>query len=121
MRLRAEADFPKMDLEKAYKESGKMMVEAVLRAGKAEGRSPLQSLKEIAKLLRFKDYKLLKTGEELPQAIKTLLGPEKNLKATVGGTTAEMISAMANKKSCRLYSSVWYQEWLVVSKCRRSN
>ena len=98
-RLRAEADFPNMNLEKAYKESGKMMVEAVLRAGKAEGRSPLQSLKEIGKLLRFKDYKLLKTGEELPQAIKTLLGPEKNLKATVGGTTAEMISAMANKRA----------------------
>ena len=29
-----------MDLEKAYKESGKMMVEAVLRAGKAEGKNP---------------------------------------------------------------------------------
>jgi hypothetical protein len=76
-----------------------MMVEAVLRAGKAEGRSPLQSLKEIGKLIRFKDYKFLKTGEELPNAIKNLLGPEKNLKASVGGTTAEMISAMANKKA----------------------
>ena len=50
-------------------------------------------------LIRFKDYKFLKTGEELPNAIKNLLGPEKNLKASVGGTTAEMISAMANKKA----------------------
>ena len=29
-----EADFPKMDLEKSLQRSGKMMVEAVLRAGK---------------------------------------------------------------------------------------
>ena len=99
LRLRAEADFPKLDLNQAYKESAQMMVEAVLRAGKAEGKSPLQSLKEIGKLIRFKDYKFLKTGEELPNAIKNLLGPEKNLKASVGGTTAEMISAMANKKA----------------------
>ena len=99
LKLRAKADFPKLDLNQAYKESAQMMVEAVLRAGKAEGRSPLQSLKEIAKLIRFKDYKFLKTGEELPNAIKNLLGPEKNLKASVGGTTAEMISAMANKKA----------------------
>lgn len=99
LRLRAEADFPKLDLDQAYKESAQMMVEAILRAGKAEGRSPLQSLKEIGKLIRFKDYKFLKTGEELPNAIKNILGPEKNLKASVGGTTAEMISAMANKKA----------------------
>ncbi len=99
LKLRAKADFPKLDLNQAYKESAQMMVEAVLRAGKAEGRSPLQSLKEIGKLIRFKDYKFLKTGEELPNAIKNLLGPEKNLKASVGGTTAEMISAMANKKA----------------------
>ena len=99
LKIRAKADFPKLDLDQAYKESAQMMVEAVLRAGKAEGRSPLQSLKEIAKLIRFKDYKFLKTGEELPNAIKNLLGPEKNLKASVGGTTAEMISAMANKKA----------------------
>ena len=31
MRLRAEADFPKMDKDKAYKESGKMMAEAILK------------------------------------------------------------------------------------------
>jgi hypothetical protein len=99
LKIRAKADFPKLDINQAYNESAQMMVEAVLRAGKAEGRSPLQSLKEIGKLIRFKDYKFLKTGEELPNAIKNLLGPEKNLKASVGGTTAEMISAMANKKA----------------------
>ena len=99
LKLRAEADFPKLSTADAYKESAKMMVESILRAGKADGKSPLQALKEVAKLLRFKDYNFLKTGEELPDAIKNLLGAEKNLKAVVGGTTAEMISAMSNKKA----------------------
>ena len=99
LRLRAEADFPKFKTDDAYKESAKMMVESILRAGKAEGRNPLRALKEIAKLIRFKEYRFLKTGEELPNAVKSLLGEEQNLKAVVGGTTAEMISAMANKKA----------------------
>lgn len=81
LKIRAKADFPKLDINQAYNESAQMMVEAVLRAGKAEGRSPLQSLKEIGKLIRFKDYKFLKTGEELPNAIKNLLGPEKKFKS----------------------------------------
>ena len=42
-------------------------------------------------------FKFLKTGEELPDAIKNLLGPERNLKASVGYTVAEMISSMSNK------------------------
>ena len=99
LKLRAKEDFPKLDTAEAYKESGKMMVESILRTGKAEGKTPLQSLKEVAKLLRFKEFKFLKTGEELPDAVKNLLGVEKNLKASVGGTTAEMISAISNKRA----------------------
>ena len=99
LRLRAEADFSKFKGDSAYKESAKMMVESILRAGRAEGRNPLRALKEIGKLIRFKDYQFLKTGEELPNAVKNLLGEEKNLKAVVGSTTAEMISAMANKRA----------------------
>ena len=99
LRLRAEADFPKFKGDDAYKESAKMMVDSLLVAGKAEGRNPLRALKEIAKLIRFKDYKMLKTGDELPKAVKNLLGEEQNLKAVVGSSTAEMISAMANKRA----------------------
>ena len=99
LRLRAEADFPKFKGDNAYKESAKMMVDSLLLTGKAEGRNPLRALKEIAKLIRFKDYKMLKTGEELPKAVRNLLGEEQNLKAVVGSTTAEMISAMANKRA----------------------
>jgi hypothetical protein len=99
LRELARKDFAAKSIDESYKESAKMMVEAILRAGRAEGKNPLMQLKEIAKMLRFKDYNFLKTGEELPTAIKNLLGPEKNLKASVSFTTSEMISAMANKKA----------------------
>jgi hypothetical protein len=99
LRELARKDFAAKSATDSYKESAKMMVEAILRAGRAEGKNPLMQLKEIAQMLRFKDYKFLKTGEELPTTIKNLLGPEKNLKASVSFTTSEMISAMANKKA----------------------
>jgi len=99
LRELATKDFPNKSVNDAYKESAQMMVESILRAGRAEGKNPLTQLKEIANMLRFKDYNFLKTGEELPTAIKNLLGPEKNLKASVSFSTGEMISAMANKKA----------------------
>jgi hypothetical protein len=99
LRELARKDFAAKSIDESYKESAKMMVEAILRAGRAEGKNPLMQIKEIAEMLRFKDYNFLKTGEELPTAIKNLLGPEKNLKASVSFTTSEMISAMANKKA----------------------
>jgi hypothetical protein len=92
--------FPKLDAEKAYIESAKMHAEDILRTGKAEGKSPLTQLKDIGtRILQNDKFKFLKTGEELPDAIKNLLGPERNLKASVAYTTAEMISSMANKRA----------------------
>ena len=98
-RLNAEAQFPNKNIDEAYKESAKMVVESILRAGRAEGKNPLQQLKEIGKLVNFKNYKFIKTGEELPDAIKKLLGPEANLRSSVSFTTSEMISALANKRA----------------------
>ena len=116
LKLRAKEDFSKLDTAEAYKESAKMMIESILRIGKADGKTPLQSLKEIAKLLRFKDFKFLKTGEELPDAIKNLLGVEKNLKASVSGTTAEMISAISNKRAADfIANSGLKNKWLFSS------
>jgi hypothetical protein len=92
--------FPKLDAEKAYIESAKMHAEDILRTGKAEGKSPLTQLKDIGtRILQNDKFRFLKTGEELPDAIKNLLGPERNLKASVAYTTAEMISSMANKRA----------------------
>ena len=96
----ARNTFPKLNAEQAYHESAKMHAEDILRTGKAEGKSPLTQLKEIGtRILQNDKFKFLKTGEELPDAIKNLLGPERNLKASVAYTTAEAISSMANKRA----------------------
>ena len=96
----ARAAFPKMKPEDAYKESAKMHIQDILRTGKAEGKSPLRQLKEIGTRILLNDkFKFLKTGEELPKEIQNLLGPEKNLKASVAYTTSEAIASMANKKA----------------------
>ena len=96
----ARNTFPKLNAEEAYIESAKMHAEDILRVGRAEGKSPLTQLKDIGtRILQNDKFKFLKTGEELPDAIKKLLGPERNLKASVGYTTAEAISSMANKRA----------------------
>ena len=96
----ARFSFPKLSAEKAYRESAKMHAEDILRVGKAEGRSPLAQLRQIGgKILQNDKLRFLKTGEELPNEIKNLLGPERNLKASVSYTTAEAISSMANKRA----------------------
>jgi hypothetical protein len=99
--LRKEAirDFPKLSKEDAVRESAANLAETILRTGKADGVNPLIQLKEIGKLINFKDYKIIKTGEELPVAVKNLLGTEKNLKSSVSLTISEMISAAANKRA----------------------
>ena len=96
----AKNAFPKLKPEQAYIESAKMHAEDILRTGKAEGKSPITQLRDIGTRILLNDkFRYLKTGEELPDAIKNLLGPEKNLKASVGYTTAEAISSMANKRA----------------------
>ena len=96
----ARNSFPKLDAEQAYIESAKMHAADILRTGKAEGKSPLTQLRDIGtKILLNDKFRYLKTGEELPDAIKNLLGPERNLKASVAYTTAEAISSMANKRA----------------------
>jgi len=99
--LRKEAikQFPKLTEAEAIKKSATNLAYSVLRTGKVDNVNPLMQLKEIGKLINFKDYKILRTGEELPVAIKNLLGAEKNLKSSVSLTVSEMISAAANKRA----------------------
>ena len=115
-RLNAEAQFGNKSLEDSYKESAKMVVESILRAGRAEGKNPLQQLKEIGKLVNFKNYKFMKTGDELPDTIKKLLGPEPNIRSSVSFTTSEMISALANKRAADYIADVGLKNgWLYKS------
>ena len=59
---------------------------------------PLQLLKNISKS-ELRSDKLIRTGEELPDAIKKLLGEENNLKASVLQTTSHAISQSVNKQT----------------------
>ena len=92
--------FPKLNTEEAYRQSARMHAEDILATGRAEGKNPLRQLRQIgSRILQNDKLKFLKTGEELPTAIKNLLGPERNLKASVAYTTSEAIASMANKRA----------------------
>ena len=122
--LRREAirDFPKLSESEAIKESAKNLAETILRTGRAEGVNPLVQLKEIGQLIRFKNYKILKTGEELPTVIKNLLGAEKNLKSSVSLTITEMISAAANKRALDVIADIGLKNrWLFDSATSARN
>ena len=68
--------FPKNYLEK-YADD---LVDNVLAKGRTAGVNPVTVLQEIGtKLLRQDKYQFLRTGEELPDIIKKLLGKEKDL------------------------------------------
>ena len=88
-----------VDKEKAYRNYAENIVEDILATGRTEGRNPLSLLKEIGKKIAFKNYKTMKTGEELPDVVKSLLGKEKNLKNSVLYTVTDMIAASANKRA----------------------
>ena len=69
------------------------MVDQILIAGKTEGRNPITILKHIgSKILQGKKYKFLRTGEELPKAIRDLLGQERNVKFSVLSTGMDIVN-----------------------------
>jgi hypothetical protein len=96
MRMAAINEFKNMTPARAIEEHSKTMVTKILRSGKTDGQDPLQVLKHIAKH-DLRSDKLIRTGEELPTAIKRLLGEEDNLKASVLFTTNHAIVQTTNK------------------------
>jgi len=87
------------------KEYGRDLANKILVDGRGEGRNPLQMLKFIGQnILRDKKYKFLKTGEELPDAIRKLLGEEMNLKASIMFTTTDAVAALAQKRAADFYA-----------------
>ncbi len=79
----------------AYAEA---LVHKILTNTKQDGVDPLQLLKNISKS-ELRSDKLIRTGEELPDAIKKLLGEENNLKAAVLQTTSHAITQATNKQT----------------------
>ena len=88
------------DSKAPYVEYAKDLVNKILVDGRGEGKNPLQILKYIGQnILRDKKYKFLKTGEELPDAIRKLLGEELNLKSAVMFSTTDAVAGLAQKRA----------------------
>tara|TARA_R100000654_G_scaffold500_6_gene1893 strand:- start:1893 stop:6062 length:4170 start_codon:yes stop_codon:yes gene_type:complete len=99
--------------QKTYAEQ---IVKSILQAGKQNNGDPLQVLKDVSKY-NLKSDKLIRTGEELPDAIKKLLGEEDNLKASVLTTTSHAITQSVNKKSLDKLADLGIKEgWLYRSR-----
>ena len=96
----AARDFPNLSKEAALKEQAKRIVDNILYTGRAEKMDPIEALRRIGvKFLRDDNYKFLKRGEELPDAIRKLLGEQNNLRSQVAMTTAEMMSQVYTKRA----------------------
>ena len=88
----------------------------ILQTGKQDGVDPLRLLQGIAKY-DLRSDQILKTGEELPDVIKKLLGQEDNLKASVMQTTSHAITQSVNKKMLDRLAKVGQDEgWLFKSR-----
>ena len=88
------------------------LVHKILTNTKQDGVDPLQLLKNISKS-ELRSDKLIRTGEELPDAIKKLLGEENNLKASVLQTTSHAISQSVNKQTFDQLAKIGLDEgWL---------
>ena len=88
------------------------ITDEILRVGKTEGRDPIEQLKYIARnKLQDKDlYETIKTGEELPDVIKKLLGEENNLRSSVMQTTSSLVTQTANVKAFNRIADILLEE-----------
>ena len=92
------------------------IVKSILQSGKQNNGDPLQILKNVSKY-DLKSDKIIRTGEELPDAIKKLMGQEDNLKSSVLQTTSHAITQSVNKKMLDRLAQVGLDEgWLYRSR-----
>ena len=106
-----------MTNDEAIKEYAESLVDKILKVGKQDNADPLSVLKRIAGKDFLRTDKIIRTGEELPDAIKKLLGEEDNLRASVLTTTSHAITHSVNKKSFDKLARIGLEEgWLFKSK-----
>jgi len=106
----------KMSKAQALDAMAESMVHKILTNTKTDGIDPLKLLQRVSKD-QLRSDKLIKTGEELPDAIKKLLGEENNLKASVLQTTSHAITQAVNKQTLDRLAKVGLEEgWLFKSE-----
>jgi hypothetical protein len=88
------------------------IVDDILLVGKTDGKDPLMQLAHIAKR-KLQDEELaasIKTGEELPDVIKQLLGEENNLRSSVLQTVTSLATQTGNLKAYDRIADILLQE-----------
>ena len=113
-----EPAFKSFKPEVRIKKNAEQLVKKILQDGKTNNGDPLDFLQRVSKKqLRLKD--IIRTGEELPDAIKKLLGEENNLKASVFTTTSHAITQSTNKKLMDRVAALGIKEgWLFKDEAR---
>jgi len=120
LREQALKDFPN---DSGFKNAASDMVDEILSTGKTEGKNPLEILKFISKdILQDKKYKFLRTGEELPKAIRELLGQERNVKFSVLNTGMDIVNQnMAKVAADHMAGQGLKEGWLFTSRAAARN
>ena len=124
----AKLSYPKQNPAAANKTYAESIVSKILQDGKQNAQDPLKMLQRMAKE-ELRSDQLLKTGEELPTAIKRLLGDPDALKGTkdyvsplksaVLQTTSHAITQSANKRMFDRLADIGQKEgWLFKSKAQ---
>ena len=99
-RIAAKETYPNMSVANGQKEYARTIVDDILYTGRTEKMDPIDALRKIGtRFLRNDDYKFLKRGEDLPDAIKKLLGETNSLRSSVLTTNAEMMGQVYTKRS----------------------
>jgi len=102
----------KMTDAQALEAQAESIVHKILTDTKVDGVDPLKLLQNVAKN-QLRSDKLIKTGDELPDAIKKLLGEENNLKSSVLQTTSHAITQSVNKQTLDKLARIGLDEgWL---------
>jgi len=102
----------KMTDAQALDTQAESIVHKILTDTKVDGVDPLKLLQNVSKN-QLRSDKLIKTGEELPDAIKKLLGEENNLKSSVLQTTSHAITQSVNKQTLDKLARIGLDEgWL---------
>ena len=100
----------------ALQEMAESLTNKILVHTKQDGVDPLRILQTISKDTLRSD-KLIRTGEELPDVIKKLLGEENNLKSSVLQTTSHAITQAVNKQTLDKLAKIGVDEgWLFKDK-----
>ena len=89
--------FPKLSINDAIEEYAQLKVGDIMHTARYEMEDPFKALQNIvSKKLGLEDI-VVRTGEEVPEVIRKLLGEEKNLKSSLLQTTGNIISSTQQK------------------------